>query len=278
MYPIKSSPATLPKYLRWTIAALLAALLVSAMGDAFGPVLTIIALGALVVGIIAMVRGRLAAFNIPSRRVAGGVLIAGFYLLLLGVFVGMQTDGPIAPAVAAGDKCEMVGTVHEQDDATFYCIPEEEDAAWATAQEFEAYQDEEAQKLATETEAHIKAASEEYEEQLAAAEERADTAETELKDYKKEVVAAAEAREEEELAAAEAEEQRQQERQQREATQPAPAPAPTQAPAAEPEPNTPNRAFKNCTEARNAGAAPILRGEPGYGSHLDRDGDGVGCE
>lgn len=37
-------------------------------------------------------------------------------------------------------------------------------------------------------------------------------------------------------------------------------------------------AFKNCAAARAAGAAPVRRGEPGYGSHLDRDGDGVGCE
>lgn len=36
--------------------------------------------------------------------------------------------------------------------------------------------------------------------------------------------------------------------------------------------------YKNCTEARAAGAAPVRRGEPGYGSHLDRDSDGVGCE
>lgn len=36
--------------------------------------------------------------------------------------------------------------------------------------------------------------------------------------------------------------------------------------------------FKNCTQARDAGAAPIRRGEPGYGPHLDRDGDGVACE
>lgn len=39
-----------------------------------------------------------------------------------------------------------------------------------------------------------------------------------------------------------------------------------------------NRAFRNCTEARVAGAAPVRRGDPGYGSHLDRDNDGVGCE
>jgi hypothetical protein len=37
-------------------------------------------------------------------------------------------------------------------------------------------------------------------------------------------------------------------------------------------------AFSNCAEARAAGAAPVRRGEPGYGPHLDRDGDGVGCE
>jgi hypothetical protein len=36
--------------------------------------------------------------------------------------------------------------------------------------------------------------------------------------------------------------------------------------------------FKNCSQARSAGAAPIRRGEPGYGSHLDRDGDGIACE
>lgn len=37
-------------------------------------------------------------------------------------------------------------------------------------------------------------------------------------------------------------------------------------------------AFRNCAEARTAGKAPVRRGQPGYGPHLDRDGDGVGCE
>jgi hypothetical protein len=36
--------------------------------------------------------------------------------------------------------------------------------------------------------------------------------------------------------------------------------------------------FRNCDEARAAGAAPVRRGDPGYGPHLDRDNDGVGCE
>lgn len=36
--------------------------------------------------------------------------------------------------------------------------------------------------------------------------------------------------------------------------------------------------YENCDAARAAGAAPVYSGDPGYGSHLDRDGDGVGCE
>ncbi len=36
--------------------------------------------------------------------------------------------------------------------------------------------------------------------------------------------------------------------------------------------------YANCSAARAAGAAPVRRGDPGYGAHLDRDGDGVGCE
>ncbi|MFB7262129.1 excalibur calcium-binding domain-containing protein [Streptomyces nojiriensis] len=36
--------------------------------------------------------------------------------------------------------------------------------------------------------------------------------------------------------------------------------------------------YKNCTAVRAAGADPIRRNDPGYGRHLDRDGDGVGCE
>ncbi|MFJ6080589.1 excalibur calcium-binding domain-containing protein [Streptomyces sp. NPDC092369] len=36
--------------------------------------------------------------------------------------------------------------------------------------------------------------------------------------------------------------------------------------------------YANCAAARAAGAAPVRVGDPGYGRHLDRDGDGVGCE
>jgi endonuclease YncB( thermonuclease family) len=36
--------------------------------------------------------------------------------------------------------------------------------------------------------------------------------------------------------------------------------------------------YANCAEARNAGVVPIYRGDPGYSTKLDRDGDGVACE
>jgi len=52
-------------------------------------------------------------------------------------------------------------------------------------------------------------------------------------------------------------------------------------PAPEPlfnEPSPAQRAFRNCAAARAAGAAPVRIGDPGYGTHLDRDRDGIGCE
>jgi hypothetical protein len=35
--------------------------------------------------------------------------------------------------------------------------------------------------------------------------------------------------------------------------------------------------YDNCADARAQGAA-VRRGDPGYGRHLDRDRDGVGCD
>ena len=58
-----------------------------------------------------------------------------------------------------------------------------------------------------------------------------------------------------------------------------PAPSAPVAAMTEPESQAPTSVyFENCTAARNAGAAPVRVGDPGYAGHLDRDGDGVGCE
>ncbi|MEP7036328.1 MAG: DUF1524 domain-containing protein [Actinomycetota bacterium] len=53
-----------------------------------------------------------------------------------------------------------------------------------------------------------------------------------------------------------------------------PAPRPVTAPA----PVARAISYANCTAVRAAGAAPIHRGDPGFASKLDRDGDGIGCE
>lgn len=40
----------------------------------------------------------------------------------------------------------------------------------------------------------------------------------------------------------------------------------------------PQAYYRNCAEAKAAGAAPLYQGDPGYRSALDRDHDGVACE
>lgn len=62
---------------------------------------------------------------------------------------------------------------------------------------------------------------------------------------------------------------------------PSPTPTPTQTQTTATQTATPAETstyYKNCTEARNAGVAPIYEGDPGYRSALDRDRDGVACE
>lgn len=57
-------------------------------------------------------------------------------------------------------------------------------------------------------------------------------------------------------------------------------PAPVEVPPAPVEEPAPveHVSYENCTAVREAGAAPIRVGDPGYAKHLDRDGDGIGCE
>jgi hypothetical protein len=66
-------------------------------------------------------------------------------------------------------------------------------------------------------------------------------------------------------------------------TAPSPSSTPTAEAAESPTP-TPSldkkdRYYKNCTEAREAGAAPLRRGiDDGYRAALDRDKDGIACD
>jgi uncharacterized membrane protein YgcG len=59
----------------------------------------------------------------------------------------------------------------------------------------------------------------------------------------------------------------------------APDSEPTPASASKPTPGaTATAYYASCEAARDAGAAPVEEGDPGYAPHLDRDGDGVACE
>jgi hypothetical protein len=40
----------------------------------------------------------------------------------------------------------------------------------------------------------------------------------------------------------------------------------------------PNAYYRNCSEARADGVAPLYAGEPGYRPEMDGDDDGVACE
>jgi len=50
------------------------------------------------------------------------------------------------------------------------------------------------------------------------------------------------------------------------------------APRARPLPTASGWSYRNCAQARAAGAAPLYAGQPGYGPHMDGDGDGIACE
>lgn len=43
-------------------------------------------------------------------------------------------------------------------------------------------------------------------------------------------------------------------------------------------PTTTQPMYRDCRDAFRAGALPLFAGDPGYGPHLDRDGDGEACE
>jgi hypothetical protein len=63
-------------------------------------------------------------------------------------------------------------------------------------------------------------------------------------------------------------------------TAPPVVPPPTEAPTTTVPPTTTTEAlrYRDCSEAWFAGALPLFEGDPGYGPHLDRDGDGEACE
>ncbi|MEE6273546.1 excalibur calcium-binding domain-containing protein [Georgenia sp. MJ206] len=170
--------------------------------------------------------------------------------LLVAFLIGTSAGGSGPEATETPEYQAVVADLDEAE-ASLVEVTQERDAALEDA------------TAAAEQVATMEASLADREANVESRSQELDAREQALNAHQAEVDAAAAAVAEREAAVTEAE------------AAPPPAPAPAPAPAPEPE-----RAayYENCTAARNAGAAPVRRGDPGYGTHLDRDGDGVGCE
>ncbi|MFD5277023.1 excalibur calcium-binding domain-containing protein [Pseudarthrobacter sp. NPDC058362] len=285
-YPAVQAPRSWkPTVLFWIIAALLLLVMIPfAIAGGFGMVLFILGLIALLTGLYAWVFKRRSWVGLPHRKSGGVVAVAGFLALIVGAGVVGATAAPGGDAAKkasllesatptptptptetspALDPCATEGATREYDGVTFVCALGEEDEGfmWLSQEDADRYAAERAaaakaaaDKLAAEKAAAAKAAAEKAAAEKAAAEK------------------AAAARAAAEKAAAD---QVAREEAARLAAEQAAPPAPPAVPVA---PAPAAVYYPNCAAARAAGAAPVYQGTPGYGTHLDRDRDGIGCD
>lgn len=286
-----------PTLLFWIVAAIvLFVLLIAALTGGFAGILVFLGIIAGLTGLYALILRRRTWVGIPHRKSALGVTVAGILLFMLG---GVVAAGA-APAGADASKAALVteqkatatatpaetnpaqttcGTVDESrtyNGEIFICT-EGSDAQLVWLSETDSRKAVEAREAkakaaaakvpsdkATAQKAAAKAAADKLAAEKAAAKAAADKLAAE-----KAAVQEAAARKAAEKAAADqaAAAQAAADRAAQLAAQQAAVPA---APA--------SVYYKNCTAARAAGAAPVYAGTPGYAPHLDRDGDGIGCE
>lgn len=281
---VQSAQPWKPTVLFWVVAALLLLLLIPfAIAGGLGMVLFILGLIALLTGLYAWVFKRRSWVGLPHRKSGGVVAIAGFLAVVVGTGVGATA----APGSDAADRaatvesatptptptptdptqkpCATEAATQEYDGVTFVCALGEEDGGfiWLSQEEADRYAAERAavakaaaDKAAAEKAAAEKAAAEKAAAEKAAAEKAA--AERAAAEQAAAQKAAAEQAARDEAARIAAEQAAQQ------AVQAPPAPAAVY--------------YPNCAAARAAGAAPVYQGTPGYGTHLDRDRDGIGCD
>lgn len=262
----------------WIVAALVLLLVVLFAASAgFAGVLIILGIVALITGLYALVFKRRSWMGLPHRKSAGVMAAAGVVALMVGGGVAGATAKPDSvpeksAAVAsptpsasatltatspANSPCTTSGESRKYNDQLFICtMGSSERLVWMNETESKKVV---AQKAAADKAAADKAAAD----KVAADKLAADKAAADK-------VAADKLAAEQAAAAAAA----------KAAPAPFVAPAPAApAPYVAPAPAAPAAVYyKNCTAARAAGAAPVYQGSPGYGTHLDRDGDGIGCD
>ncbi|MCW2131706.1 excalibur calcium-binding domain-containing protein [Arthrobacter sp. VKM Ac-2550] len=286
----------------WITASILFLLLVlfsfAAGLGGFGVFLTLLGIISLITGLFALIFKRRSWIGLQNRKGAKTTIWSGVVVLVVGLAISgtsataVNEDEPFATATATPSPSASSIALTSCDDEDmrrgfqseiFFCTEDEDGVlVWmdrdshdtivadraAEAAELKA-KEEAAKKAAAEKKAEEEAAKKEAAEKKAneeaAKKEAAEKKAQEEADRQAEAERQAEADRQAEEARRLAEEQAQQEA---EPFVPAPAPAPA----------APAGGFENCSAARAAGAAPVYAGQPGYGSHLDRDGDGIGCD
>ena len=284
-----------PTVLFWIVAAVLLLLLIPfALVGGVGMVLFILGLAALLTGLYAFLFKRRSWVGLPHRKSGGLVAVSGFVALILGAGVVGATAAPrvetdkatlVSPvnesATAtptptptatnpANSTCSTAAATKKYNNQTLICtMGADQRLVWMTEADSKRVLAEKAaaEKAAAEKAAAEKAAAEQAAAAQAAAEKAA--ADKAAADQAAAQQAAAEQAAAAQAAAAQA--AAEQAARDAAARQAVPVPAP-----AAPAPSSVQ--YANCTAARAAGAAPIYAGTPGYGKHLDRDGDGIGCD
>ena len=272
------------KNVRWIWLGLaVAVLLLLGIAGALPGLMIFAGIIALILGIVALLANGIKWARIPNRKFGAGVAGAALVLTIAGgALSGTEgTANPEAlleePAVAEtlqadlasfiGKSCEFDYQVMTQGDDNNYC---DEDSTGALIWVDQETHDRAETDLAVAREAETQkkldeaAAAEAKEaEQAKTAEAAASAKAKEAADAKKtKAAAAAKAKKAAEAKAALAAEKARKKKIAEAEVRKSPSSA----------------YYKNCTAVRNAGAAPIYRGEPGYSRKLDRDGDGIACE
>lgn len=289
-----------PTVLFWIVAAIvLFILLIAAISGGFAGVLVFLGIIALLTGLYALLFKRRTWVGLPHRKSALAVTVSGILVFMLGGVVGagaapssddsraslVTEKQPMATATPtptetnpAQSSCLTADDSRTYDGEVFICtlgsdgqliwLPESESRSLVEAREAKAKAA--AAKLAADKAATEKAAAKAAADKLAAEKAAATAAADKLAAEKAAAQAAAEraaaekAAADQAAAAQAAAERAAQEAAQQAVVPVAPAPASVY--------------YANCSAARAAGAAPVYVGSPGYGSHLDRDKDGIGCE
>ncbi len=266
-------------------------------------VLFILGLVALLTGLYVLLFKRRSWVGLPHRKSGGLVAVSGFVALILGAGVVGATAAPradtdkaalVSPASQsatatptptptatnpANSTCATAAATQKYNSQTFICTRgtdqrlvwmNEADSKRVVAEKAAADKAA-AEKVAAEKAVAKKAAAEKAAAEKAAAAAKAAKAAADKVAADKAAAA--------QLAAEQAAARQAAEAAAAQAAKPAPVPVPAPAPAPAPAVPAPAAAYyPNCAAARAAGAAPVYAGTPGYGTHLDRDRDGIGCD